>query len=101
MFPEQLLDDVCTRASGVPGDVVRVVTEVVDQLAPLSPADERAAIIDRAVARLDGLDALARLVSDSDVDEVMVNRGREVWVDRQGTLIRLDDLHPGTIDVVL
>jgi hypothetical protein len=31
----------------------------------------------------------------------MVNRGREVWVDRQGTLIRLDDLHPGTIDVVL
>ena len=101
MFPEQLLDDVCARASGVPGDVVRVVTDVVDQLAPLSPADERAAIIDRAVARLDGLDALARLVSDSDVDEVMVNRGREVWVDRQGTLIRLDDLHHGTIDVVL
>lgn len=101
MPPDRLLDDVCARARGIPGDVVTVVTDVVDRLVPLSPPGERAAIIDRAVARLDGLDALDRLVSDTDVDEVMVNRGREVWVDRQGTLTRLDDLHPDTIDVVL
>ena len=101
MRHERVVDDVCARARGVPGDVVAVVTTVVDQLSPLSPADERAAIIDQAVARLDGLDALDRLVSDADVDEVMVNCGREVWVDRQGTLTRLDDLQPGSIDVVL
>ena len=101
MSADRLLDDVCTRALGVPGDVVTVVTDVVDRLAPLSPPGERAAMIDRAVARLDGLDALDRLVNDGDVDEVMVNRGREVWIDRQGTLTRLGDLQPGTIDVVL
>lgn len=101
MLPERLVDDVCSRARGVPGDVVAVVTDVVDRLTPLAPPAERAAIIDRAVARLDGLDALDRLVTDTDVDEVMVNRGREVWVDRQGTLTRLDDLQHGTIDVVL
>ena len=98
---ERLVDEVCARARGVPGDVAAVVTAVVDRLSPLSPGDERAAIIDRAVARLDGLDALDRLVSDADVDEVMVNRGREVWVDRQGELARLDDLRPGAIDIVL
>ncbi len=101
MTHARLVDDVCARARGVPGDVVTVVTDVVDQLTPLAPADERAAIIDRAVARLDGLDALDRLVTDADVDEVMVNRGREVWVDKQGTLSRLEDLQPGAIDVVL
>lgn len=101
MSRERLVDDVCARASGVPGDVLTVVTDVVDRLSPLSPADERTAVIEQSVARLDGLDALDRLVSDTDVDEVMVNGGREVWVDRQGTLTRLDDLHPGAIDVVL
>ena len=101
MSVERLLDEVCSRALGVPGDVVTVVTDVVDRLAPLSPPGERAAIIDGAVARLDGLDALDRLVSDTDVDEVMVNRGREVWIDRQGVLTQVGDLRPGTIDVVL
>lgn len=101
MLHDRLVDDVCARARGVPGDVITVVTDVVDRLAPLSPADERSVVIDQAVARLDGLDALAGLVNDTDVDEVMVNRGREVWVDRQGTLTRLDDLHPGAVDVVL
>jgi pilus assembly protein CpaF len=31
----------------------------------------------------------------------MVNRGREVWVDRRGALQRLHDLHPGAVEVVL
>lgn len=101
MTPDRLVDDVCAHARGVPGDVAAVVAAAVDRLSPLSPGDERAAIIDRAVARLDGLDALDRLVSDTAVDEVMVNRGREVWVDRHGALSRLDDLRPGAIDIVL
>jgi len=98
---EQLVDDVCARARGVSGDVLTVVTDVVDHLAPLSTATERATAIGRAVARLDGLDSLDHLLSDDEVDEVMVNRGREVWVDRRGTLERLADLHPGAVDVVL
>jgi pilus assembly protein CpaF len=98
---EQLVGQVCTRAREIAGDVVSVVTDLVDQLAPLCSADERASVIDRVVARLDGLDSLDQLLADAEVDEVMVNRGREVWVDRQGGLIRLPDLQPGVIAVVL
>lgn len=98
---DQLVDEVCIHARGVSGDVVAVVTDFVDRLAPLSTSADREAAITRAVARLDGLDALDQLLSDTEVDEVMINRGREVWVDRQGTLSRLTDLQDGTIDVVL
>jgi pilus assembly protein CpaF len=38
---------------------------------------------------------------DPDVDEVMVNAGREVWVDRHGTMRFVGHLPPGAIDVVL
>ena len=51
MLHDRLVDDVCARAQGVPGDVITVVTDVVDRLAPLSPADERSVVIDQAVAR--------------------------------------------------
>jgi len=98
---DALVDEVCAGARGVPGDVIEVVTEVVDRLAPLSTRDDRTAVIGRAVARLDGLDALEQLLADPEVDEVMVNRGCEVWVDRHGDLTRLADLHPGSIEVVL
>lgn len=98
---DDLVDEVCARARGVPGDVVQVVSDMVDRLAPLSTIGERSAAIDRAVARLDGLDALDQLLADTDVDEVMVNRGGEVWIDRHGILTRLADLSPGSIDVVL
>jgi pilus assembly protein CpaF len=98
---DRLVDEVCARAVGVPGDVVSVVTGAVDRLAPLSSLEDRNAVIGRAVARLDGLDGLEHVLSDADVDEVMVNRGREVWVDRRGALHRLHDLHPGAVEVVL
>ena len=38
-----------------------------------------------AVARLDGLGALDALLHDDDVDEVLVNAGGDVWVERDGT----------------
>jgi pilus assembly protein CpaF len=98
---DRLVDEVCARAADVPGDVVTVVTGTVDRLAPLSSLEDRNAAISRSVARLDGLDVLDQVLSDEDVDEVMVNRGHEVWVDRRGTLQRLGDLHPGAVDVVL
>lgn len=98
---DRLVDEVCARVVGVAGEVVSVVTAVVDELAPLADTADRRAAIERAVARLDGLDVLDHVLNDGEVDEVMVNQGREVWVDRRGTLQRLDDLHPGAVDVVL
>lgn len=97
----RLVDEVCARAAGIPGDVLQVVSDEIDRIAPLASTAERAAVIDRAIARLDGLDVLDQVVRDADVDEVMVNRGREVWIDRHGELTRLSDLQPGAVDVVL
>ena len=65
------------------------------------PCGERRRIIARAIARLDGLDVLEEFLGDPEVDEVMVNGGREVWVERRGVVERVDELPDGAIDVVL
>jgi len=98
---DALVDEVCHRAGRIAGAVDEVVRAQVDLLAPLATDTERAAIIARSIARLDGLGALDELVRDPDVDEVIVNRGREVWIERDGRLTRLPDLADGAVDVIL
>lgn len=98
---DRLVDEVCSRAAGIPGAVAEVVVAELDRLAPLASPADRSAVIERSVARLDGLDVIDQVVRDTAVDEVMINAGREVWVDRGGSLTRLGDLHPGAVDVVL
>jgi pilus assembly protein CpaF len=96
-----LVDVVCRLASGLRGEVTDVVTRLVDQLEPLAAADRRSRAIASAVARLAGLDALEIHLADDTVDEVMVNSGCEVWIDRSGELEAVGELAPGAIDVVL
>jgi len=98
---DRLVDEVCARAAEVHGDVHGVVSQQVDRLAPLATADERRLAIARATARLDGLDALDEHLRDPRIDEVMVNRGREVWVDFGDAPQRVADLPDGAIDTVL
>lgn len=95
------LDAVCRAAVDRRGDVATVVGELVDALAPLATSAERHLLVRRAISRLDGLDALGTLLDDATVDEVMVNRGTEVWVDRNGGLERLPDLAVGAADTIL
>jgi len=92
---------VCERAAGVRGDVREVVGAQVDRVAPLATPTLRDEVIARAVARLDGLDVLELHLRDPDVDEVMVNAGREVWVERHGVMRLAGHLPPGAIEVVL
>jgi pilus assembly protein CpaF len=96
-----LVAAVCERAAGVRGDVRDVVASQVDRVAPLASRAVREALIARSVARLDGLDVLELHLRDPDVDEVMVNAGREVWVERGGRMRLAGHLPPGAIDVVL
>ena len=96
-----MVSAVCERASGVRGDVRDVVAAQVDRVAPLVAPSVRDALIARSVARLDGLDVLELHLRDPEVDEVMVNAGRDVWVDRRGTMQMAGHLPPGAIDVVL
>ncbi len=95
-----LVAAVCERAAGVHGEVRDVVAAQVDRVAPLA-TPPIASADPTPVARLDGLDVLELHLRDPDVDEVMVNAGREVWVDRGGTMRLAGHLPPGAIDVVL
>jgi pilus assembly protein CpaF len=98
---ESVLAAVCHAALDQPGPVAEVVTAAIDRTAPLLGERERRQLVDRAIARLDGLDALDAYVRDPTIDEVIVHRGREVWVERDGRLLEVDRLEEGAIDVVL
>lgn len=98
---DRLVDEVCRRAAAVRGDVGVVVAREVDQLAPLVSTHDRQLAIGRCVARLAGLDVLEEHLAAPGVDEVIVNRGRDVWVDRDGELQLVAQLPDGAIDVVL
>lgn len=43
------------------------------------------------------LGGLERWLADPEVDEVMVNAGRHVWVDRRGSLTRVGSIRTGTL----
>jgi pilus assembly protein CpaF len=92
---------VCSDAAGVRGDVHDVVGALVDRRVPLASPHDRARLIELAVARLAGLDALEHHLHDPDVDEVMVNGGGDVWIDRRGELVAAGRLPDGAVDVVV
>ena len=98
---EAVLERICVAALDHQGDVRDVVATLAERFAPLADDRERAELVDRAVARLDGLDVLETFLADPDVDEVIVHRGTEVWIERSGRLQRVDRLPVGSIDVVV
>lgn len=98
---ERAVEAVCRAAVDRRGEVTDVVEALVGAIAPLATQRERRLLVRRCVARLDGLGALDVWLTDPLVDEVMVNRGNEVWVDRAGRLEQVDTLPPGTVDTVL
>ncbi len=81
------VDEVCSLASTFDGaldDIVRRAAAIVE---PLASARERSELIEAAKARLDGLAELQPYLDDPLVDEVLVNAGGEIWVDRGGALV--------------
>jgi pilus assembly protein CpaF len=84
-----LVAELCRRVARRRGDVATLVDDEVRRLAPLStPADQRR-LAREAVARLSGLGDLEELVADPTIDEVLVNDGREIWIERAGALERV------------
>ena len=73
-----------------PGDAATVAQRAVTELAPLLSAAARAEIVRRVVDRVHGLGALEALLADQTVTEVLVNRGKEVWIERAGRLEHLE-----------
>lgn len=98
---DELVAAACGAATSRPGAAEVVAATEIDRLAPLIGNAERERAIARVVARLTGLDALDEHLRDPDVDEVMVNAGRHVWVDRAGALTRVGELPHGAAELVL
>lgn len=97
----ELVDVLCRRVADIPGDVHEIVRRQVGTVAPLVHGDRRDQLVAAAVARLAGLDGLDVLLRDPTVDEVLVNRGGEVWVERHGRLVRVEPIPPDSVPVVL
>lgn len=70
------------------GDVVEQVVGAARALGPLLAEPALHALVERVLARVRGLGPLEPLLADPLVTEVMVNGGRDVWVERAGELER-------------
>lgn len=82
----ELVATICDLVAARPGDIVEIARDETDRLAPLHAPAARASIVRSVVARLTGLGSLDALLADPDVDEILVNAGSDVWVERHGEL---------------
>ena len=81
-----------TEAAGGLTDVLALSAAArrhVAQLDPLLPDASREHVVAGVVARVRGLGPLDEVMADPSVTEVMVNAGRDVWIERAGVLQRL------------
>ncbi len=98
---ENLVQILCDRVTNLPGDAEELVAEVLGSIAPLLQSQRRERLIRAAVARLVGLDQLDHLMADPRVDEILINRSGQVWVERRGHLTASDPIPASTLAVVL
>jgi pilus assembly protein CpaF len=98
---QRLVAALCDAAESAPGSAEAAVRNHVRRLAPLAGNAETERLVRAAVARLDGLGPLDALIQDATVDEVLVNAGGEIWVERRGNLERCGQISPTDLAVVI
>lgn len=101
MTDTDLVRTICALVADSPGDPTPLVRAEVRRLAPLCTDDERQQLVDRSMAHLRGLGELDAYVRDDAVDEVMVNAGRQIWIDRNGCLDHVGELVGDSIDLLI
>ncbi|MFT6292577.1 MAG: pilus assembly protein CpaF [Ilumatobacter sp.] len=94
------VNTICASVHDQTGDLDDLLDAAVRLVTPLSTRDERRAIHDAAMAQIAGLGELDALVTDPDVDEVLVN-GDQIWVDRHGRIEPAGRLTGTTIEQVI
>ena len=94
----RLVREVCRLVAEQPGDTGELVAAEVRRLAPLRTADEQRALADQAIAHLTGLGELDIHLRDPTVDEVLVNGGGDIWIDRRGDLEAVGSLEQATVE---
>jgi pilus assembly protein CpaF len=93
--------EICRRVADRPGDVRALVIDEVRRLAPLRSANDQDLLADSVLARLGGLGELDVYLRDPDIDEVMVNAGRSIWIERRGALHHAGSLESDTVDYLI
>lgn len=97
----RLVDALCAAVDGEPGGAEPAVRAQLRRLAPLAGPAQSERLVRAAVARLDGLGPLDSLLGDPAVDEVLVNGGGDVWIERHGALTRAATIAESDLAVVL
>ena len=92
------VSEICRRVADRPGDTRALVIEEVRHLAPLRTVTDQELLADAALARLSGLGELDVYLRDPHVDEVMVNAGRSIWIERHGALHHVGALESDSVD---
>jgi pilus assembly protein CpaF len=90
--------EICRRLTDQSGDVTDLVGGEVQRLAPFHTALEQQALVDSVLARIQGLGELDTHLHDPDIDEVMVNAGRMIWIDRGGVLQPVGELDTDRVE---
>ena len=101
MTDHDIVRTVCDLVADRPGDPTPLVEAEVRRLAPLCSPEEQLVLADRAIAHLRGLGELDAYVRDDGIDEVLVNSGSEIWIDRDGTLQYVGSLGTDRVDLLI
>jgi pilus assembly protein CpaF len=101
VLDERLVEALCRAAEEDDGSADDVVRAHVRRVAPLATASDSERLVRAAVARLDGLGALDALLHDATVDEVLVNAGGDIWVERDGSTQPAGSIGAADLAVVL
>jgi pilus assembly protein CpaF len=94
----RLVREICRLVADQPGDTAALVATEVRRLAPLHTTDEQRTLAERAIAHLTGLGELDIHLRDPTVDEVLVNGGGDIWIDRHGDLESVGSLEQTTVE---
>ncbi len=82
-------------------DLRLLVDEQVRRVIPLEHVDEQQRVADAALARLAGIGELDHWVRDPTVDEVLVNAGNDIWIDREGSLSQVGQLRSQPLEHII
>ena len=90
---------------GPGADLRRRAHVIASELMPLSTEHEVDAVVAAAIAHTCGLGPLEQFLADPAVNEIMVNNGGEVWLERNGSIERAgrlaDDVAPRLIERII
>lgn len=78
------------RLAGNAADLRDHVNELVEREAPALSSSIRNSLVERVITASVGFGPLEPLLSDSTIDEVMINGHRSIWVERDGALEQTD-----------